>query len=432
MMTPGEGIELSYNPTQERNPNTQIKSTDVQTKSGLWVPGGSSAAREIDSQRAQEAEAQQPNDLDAAVDVVEVGNPEGIIPPDAETSQTRREANQEVIKQKTPEQRKEDIETLMSLMPDYIAQSRSQEEAKAAYRQALIEESEGKLTDEEINSEMDRMEAILERMRRNSEDIFETELAEGDMTQSEVEERRAKIDRYMNMSPEEAAAEMVQDAEDQIDKKVEAGNITETQAEEKKSELRKRIDKGLAATAEWTRESLESSSAETIFDLFLVFNTEGQFGTKGLRELAKEGSESDIYLSQLLEKGDIKIVKGLIEAMLNIDDAGELTDETLKDHISRIYEKLELSTDWQPFQERLSTFLNKNGHSGGHTFTESKIKLMFKSFNEKSPDQIRKVLGISTSETSNEAGDATGDDDQQPADDNQATAPQTPTASSET
>lgn len=327
---------------------------------------------------------------------------------EGEAVQTRREANKEKIREQTPEQRQENIETLVSMLPDFIAQSRSKVEAMESYERSLREEE---ATEDEIKVELARMEAIFEEMTRNSEDVFEKALERGEMTVEEVEERRAKIDKFLNMTPEEAAEEIRNDIEGQIDDKVNSGELSQEDAEDKKSELRKRLEGGLAATIEWASDGISSSSAETIFDLFLVFGVEGQFGTKGLRELAKGGKEGDKYLMEILGSGDINAIKEFIKTMHGDQrDIGKLTEESIKEHISLIDKSLAISVDWEPFNLRLRRFVNEQkSDSQDHDFTEENVKILFKTLNGSSADQIRKIFGIETWETSDEAKKTSGD-----------------------
>jgi hypothetical protein len=379
---------------------------------------------DLPNQEATDSLAENP--LSDAISIPE-GSPDEPLPPEIKQEQNlaRREETKEEARQKTPEQRQADIETLAEWLPDFVAQSETLAEAKESYEATLREEG---AKDDEVEFELARLEANFEEMKRNSEVTLNEAVEEGTLTPKEADEKRKERDAYLTTDPEIAKANLAQDVEDKIDEEVSSGKITEEQAKEKKSELEKYLGMGLAATAEWARAGFDSTDAKTIFDLFLVFGAEGKFGTGSMNEFKsgmKEGS--DLYLMEILESGDEKDVKGFFEAMLDIPDAGELTDEKLKDLIDQVYYQVQIK-EWSVFNDRLSGFLNKKGKGGEHTFSEHSIKHMIEELSSKSADQVRKLLGIETTETSNEAdggaGDQVGSDD---AGGDQTTVTQFPT-----
>lgn len=333
------------------------RSFTVDDSTGLAIP------TELVEARAEENVAQnRPKDEQIlqpeAEDLSETGKEQKEVTQEA-LDKAARDKKKEEIRQLTPEQRIENIRDAIESLPESIKLASNITEAKEEIRKILVEQG----------ASADVIEAQLLR----TEDLFQ---------------------------------EMGDSAEENIDELKNNGDITPQQAKEAKSELRKFFESRVVELGSFVKEGVKSSDSKTIFDLFLVFGTEGKYGDSGIGEFSRgvEKDSSDAYLFQILEKGGEAGLKGFIGAVLNKDSVGEIGDEEIKQLFSDMHAMMEMGS-WDDIQDRLSLFLNKNEYLGKHTFSKEHIREMIDKMNGISADQIRKVFGIETSDEASEASD---------------------------
>jgi len=360
-MTPGEGGEQAPTPqliTLEQSKTRMPQAGDTLVVAEKYntheVPVGPQGDQEAPVEGTD-------NDIQ-----LETSEQTGQQTADTLRAQERAKTKQEIA-ESSREQRDANIEKLITELPDFIKGATSLEEAKEEYKKLLQEQG---ATDARIKGELARMDLLADRV----EDM----------------------------------------AESSLDDLVSDGDMTEEQAKEKKSKIRQFMESGLVSLGDFAKEGMETSSFEDIMKLFLVFGTEGRFGTSGVGEFSRglEKDSSNAYLIEALEKGGEEGLKAFIEAILGKIDVGPLTDDNMKNLFKEMNDLMERDQKWEYIQDRLSTFLNNRDYPGDHKFDKDNIKRMIDTLAGRSADQIRKTFGISTLETSSEAEESSADSDQ--------------------
>jgi hypothetical protein len=291
-----------------------------------------------------------------------------------ELEKVARDKKRQELKQLTPEQREDHFQTLLSEFSENIASAPSYALAKEELIKELREQG---MTEVRINGEVSRMDRLFDELRDG--------------------------------------------AEETIDEMKREGTITPEQAQEKKSKIKEYFEMGLVAAGDWVKEGIKSSDSKTIFDLFLVFGAEGRFGGSSLSDLeSMKGTEADDYLLNEVRKNPVYLTaaiekafgsSGLYEDISRFEPNKIGNDmDKLAALVSYFNSKAKQSEEnWNSLSKGMVEFLDPSGQKG-YQLSE-KTKLIFDKLD--SADSLRSFLGIETSETSDEAKENKGNDQQQ-------------------
>ncbi|MDH5533749.1 MAG: hypothetical protein OEX81_04985 [Candidatus Pacebacteria bacterium] len=285
----------SFNPDTQRDPSTQIKDSDIQTESGLYIPGGTNAARQVEAER---------NDQDK----IAVDDPVAVESQDESRSeQILKPEDGELDEKENPHAN----ETLEERAQNSVEASEALEDSNHPTMTATTEEEFISAHTNEYKTA--KIKEVLDAAREKA-------IAEAKAKGTEDEDELKKIG-------DEAALAAREDAEAQ-------GAQAAADAEKGAKTLLDRAAEIAGISFGEFQKAHEGSDMKTFIDLFLVFNVEGKYGS-GLSSMNEtEATPGDKILRAKLDGKPVDFVEAMSMSVYNHmkNEGGSLPPE-FKDFI---------------------------------------------------------------------------------------------------